>query len=185
MKADDDSGSIPSQVAPSSSSLRNRVAKPSPLQNPSPSSPNMVISGGESTAPEDDNVIVLGPAPSSPPYLTRPEIESTKRDSKASSIVPPSPTDSFSFLAPPLSSFSSSPDPTAVEFQQRRKRAAKLTSFFGVEYRDLFDQVLDVIESEVKEDSIMGELSPEETQVCFLPSLSFRHVVDLVAQRSS
>lgn len=79
------------------------------------------------------------------------------------SFSPSSPTDSFSHLATP------SVRGVAVEahgFQQRRKRAEKLSSFFGVEYRELFTEVLDVIESEVQLDSMSGSLSPEETQVC-------------------
>ncbi|KAF8323114.1 hypothetical protein DL93DRAFT_2033983, partial [Clavulina sp. PMI_390] len=55
--------------------------------------------------------------------------------------------------------------PSAGDFQQRRRQAAKLSSFFGVEYRELFTDVLEVIEDEVKNDSVQGHLSSEETQV--------------------
>lgn len=77
--------------------------------------------------------------------------------------IPPSPTDSFSFLT--SQSSRGAEDLKADAFQQRRKRAEKLSSFFGVDYRELFTEVLDVIESEVRSDSIHGNLSPEETQV--------------------
>ncbi|CAE6472097.1 unnamed protein product [Rhizoctonia solani] len=49
-------------------------------------------------------------------------------------------------------------------FAARRKRAAKLSNFFGVSYRDLFGAVLDILESDVKEDKEEGSLSAAETQ---------------------
>ncbi|KAF8756007.1 hypothetical protein RHS01_04778 [Rhizoctonia solani] len=50
------------------------------------------------------------------------------------------------------------------QFAARRKRAAKLSNFFGVSYRDLFGAVLDILESDVKEDKEEGSLSAAETQ---------------------
>ncbi|CAE6536201.1 unnamed protein product [Rhizoctonia solani] len=50
------------------------------------------------------------------------------------------------------------------QFTARRKRAAKLSNFFGVSYRDLFGAVLDILESDVKEDKEEGALSADETQ---------------------
>ncbi|CAE6420472.1 unnamed protein product [Rhizoctonia solani] len=50
------------------------------------------------------------------------------------------------------------------QFTARRKRAAKLSNFFGVTYRDLFGAVLDILESDVKEDKEEGSLTPAETQ---------------------
>lgn len=93
--------------------------------------------------------LLTGPEPSIPGSLD-------------GSLQPPSPTDSFASLAP-LSARGETVE--AHGFQQRRKRAAKLSSFFGVDYRELFTEVLDVIESEVQSDSMSGSLSPEETQV--------------------
>lgn len=50
------------------------------------------------------------------------------------------------------------------EFATRRKRAAKLSKFFGVSYRDLFGAVLEILESDVKEDKEEGSLSAAETR---------------------
>lgn len=51
-------------------------------------------------------------------------------------------------------------------FEVRRRRAAKLTQFFGVQYRDLFGEVLDSIESSVREDEGKGALDASEVEVC-------------------
>jgi hypothetical protein len=53
---------------------------------------------------------------------------------------------------------------TRNQFAARRKRAAKLSKFFGVSYRDLFGAVLEILESDVKEDKEEGSLSAAETQ---------------------
>lgn len=58
-----------------------------------------------------------------------------------------------------------SPDPEMVTFQARRRRAAKLTNFFGVDYRDLIGDILENIENGVVEESHRGSLQPEEMQV--------------------
>ena len=50
-------------------------------------------------------------------------------------------------------------------FELRRRRAAKLTQFFGVQYRDLFGEVLDSIESSVREDEGKGALNAAEAEV--------------------
>ena len=50
-------------------------------------------------------------------------------------------------------------------FEVRRRRAAKLTQFFGVQYRDLFGEVLDSIESSVREDEGKGTLNAAEAEV--------------------
>ncbi|QRV97635.1 hypothetical protein RhiJN_25654 [Ceratobasidium sp. AG-Ba] len=52
----------------------------------------------------------------------------------------------------------------ANQFAARRKRAAKLSKFFGVSYRDLFGAVLDILESDVREDKEEGSLSAAETK---------------------
>ncbi|KAG9096876.1 hypothetical protein FS749_007532 [Ceratobasidium sp. UAMH 11750] len=54
------------------------------------------------------------------------------------------------------------------QFAARRKRAAKLSKFFGVSYRDLFGAVLDILESDVREDKEEGSLSAAETQVLLM-----------------
>ncbi|KAG9016691.1 hypothetical protein FRB90_002483 [Tulasnella sp. 427] len=70
---------------------------------------------------------------------------------------------------PSESSFTSlDVDPVVVDgFQQRRKRAAKLTQFFGTDYRSLFGEVLESIESGVKDDQTKGTLTEEEAKELF------------------
>lgn len=55
--------------------------------------------------------------------------------------------------------------PEPMAFQARRKRAAKLTHFFGATYRDLFGEVLDRIERGMLEEARHGEMSQEEIRV--------------------
>lgn len=57
------------------------------------------------------------------------------------------------------------PTPTETAFQQRRRRAAKLTHFFGVDYRDLMGEILDSIERGLEEESGKGTLKPDEVKV--------------------
>ncbi|KAH9997802.1 hypothetical protein BJV74DRAFT_986859 [Russula compacta] len=59
-----------------------------------------------------------------------------------------------------------SPSPEMTSFQARRRQAAKLTHFFGVDYRDLIGDVLESIEHYVEEESHRGSLRLEEIQVC-------------------
>lgn len=63
-----------------------------------------------------------------------------------------------------LSSGPSSPE--MASFQARRRQAAKLTHFFGVDYRDLIGDILESIEHDVQEESHRGSLHPAEIQVC-------------------
>ncbi|KAI0308072.1 hypothetical protein B0F90DRAFT_1813405 [Multifurca ochricompacta] len=58
----------------------------------------------------------------------------------------------------------SSPSPEMASFQARRRQAAKLTHFFGVDYRDLIGDILESIEHDVEEESHRGSLHPEEIQ---------------------
>lgn len=60
----------------------------------------------------------------------------------------------------------SSPSPEMASFQARRRQAAKLTHFFGVDYRDLIGDILESIEHDVQEESHRGSLHPAEIQVC-------------------
>ncbi|KAG6332094.1 hypothetical protein ID866_6997 [Astraeus odoratus] len=55
--------------------------------------------------------------------------------------------------------------PQTSEFQVRRRRAAKLTSFFGVDYRELIHDVLESIERGVEEERRRGNLQPEEVEL--------------------
>ncbi|KAI9511732.1 hypothetical protein F5148DRAFT_974712, partial [Russula earlei] len=59
---------------------------------------------------------------------------------------------------------SGSPSPQMTSFQTRRRQAAKLTHFFGVDYRDLIGDILESIEHCVEEESHRGGLHPEEIQ---------------------
>jgi len=54
--------------------------------------------------------------------------------------------------------------PDATDFQLRRRRAAKLTQFFGVDYRELIYDVLDSIERGVEEERKKGTLDSDEFQ---------------------
>jgi len=63
----------------------------------------------------------------------------------------------FSFTLPPAT-------PQASSFQQRRKRAAKLTHFFGVDYRELFDDVLESLENDMQLGKSKGVLRAEEAE---------------------
>jgi hypothetical protein len=58
-----------------------------------------------------------------------------------------------------------SPSPERTSFQARRRQAAKLTHFFGVDYRDLIGDILESIERYVEEESHRGTLRPEEIRV--------------------
>lgn len=72
-------------------------------------------------------------------------------------------------------------------FEVRRRRAAKLSHFFGVSYRNLFGEVLDSIEMGVREEEGKGSLNAEEAKVCF-SVLFVVHILimkqDLLAQLS-
>ncbi|TFY68583.1 hypothetical protein EVJ58_g901, partial [Rhodofomes roseus] len=57
-----------------------------------------------------------------------------------------------------------SPSPEENSFQQRRRRAAKLTQFFGVNYRDLMNEILESIEKGLEEERGRGTLKPDEVQ---------------------
>ncbi|KAG2076817.1 hypothetical protein BDR04DRAFT_1227574 [Suillus decipiens] len=50
------------------------------------------------------------------------------------------------------------------DFQLRRRRAAKLTHFFGVDYRELIHDILTSIEKGVEEERKRGTLRPEEVE---------------------
>ncbi|KAG5643129.1 hypothetical protein DXG03_001519 [Asterophora parasitica] len=58
-----------------------------------------------------------------------------------------------------------SPKPDATDFQARRRRAAKLTQFFGVDYTELIKDVLESIESGLEHERKRGTLDPEEVEL--------------------
>ena len=57
------------------------------------------------------------------------------------------------------------PDTEITTFQLRRRRAAKLAQFFGVNYRELVNEILDSIENGVQHDQRSGTLHAEEVEV--------------------
>ncbi|KAL0951805.1 hypothetical protein HGRIS_008472 [Hohenbuehelia grisea] len=56
------------------------------------------------------------------------------------------------------------PTPGATDFQLRRRRAAKLTAFFGVNYRDLIQDILESIEKGLEDERKRGTLNPDEVE---------------------
>ena len=60
-----------------------------------------------------------------------------------------------------------SPPPDVTEFQIRRRRAAKLMSFFGVDYKELITDVLNSIEEGVDNESLRGTMNADEVEVSF------------------
>jgi len=54
--------------------------------------------------------------------------------------------------------------PEIDTFQERRRKAAKLTQFFGVDYRELIRDILQSIENGVEHDHILGTLCAEEVE---------------------
>jgi len=58
------------------------------------------------------------------------------------------------------------PEPDLSDFQVRRRRAAKLTHFFGVDYRELFNDVLESLEAGLEHEHKRGTLRAEELEVC-------------------
>jgi hypothetical protein len=69
------------------------------------------------------------------------------------------------------------PKPGATDFQLRRRRAAKLTHFFGVDYRQIMTDILESIEKGVEEERKRGTLQAEEVEVRFrslFPGLRIR-----------
>jgi hypothetical protein len=68
----------------------------------------------------------------------------------------------------------STPKAEITAFQLRRRRAAKLTQFFGVNYRELISDVLDSIENGVQHEQQKGTLRAEEAEVCLFPIYIYR-----------
>jgi hypothetical protein len=55
--------------------------------------------------------------------------------------------------------------PEVTDFQARRRRAAKLTQFFGVDYRELISDVLESIENGLEHERKRGTLNADEVEV--------------------
>ncbi|KAI0718893.1 hypothetical protein C8T65DRAFT_68046 [Cerioporus squamosus] len=100
------------------------------------------------------------PAATSPPpnefTVTTPTTKAERRRSLPSRVSIASFTSEISMII--------APTPTETAFQQRRRRAAKLTHFFGVDYRDLMGEILDSIERGLEEERGKGTLKPDEVK---------------------
>lgn len=57
------------------------------------------------------------------------------------------------------------PPPEISAFEQKRRRAAKLTNFFGVSHRDIMSDILESIESGVAEERGKGNLNQAQADV--------------------
>jgi hypothetical protein len=73
--------------------------------------------------------------------------------------------------------------PEVSDFQMRRRRAAKLQNFFGVDYNDLIHDVLESIEKGVEDEGKRGTLNPAELQVDFFIVL-VRPIIDRFTYRT-
>jgi hypothetical protein len=108
---------------------------------------------------------------SSTPALQEFSLARGRRLSKAASIKSerrhslPTGTSSLRSLSSdyPITSVAS-PKPDATAFELRRRRAAKLTQFFGVDYRTLVKEVLESIEKGVEDERNGGALDPAEAE---------------------
>jgi len=70
------------------------------------------------------------------------------------------------------------PNTETTPFQLRRRRAAKLAQFFGVNYRELINEVLDSIENGVQHEQVKGTLHAEEVEVSPIPHFFPHDIAD-------
>lgn len=109
---------------------------------------------------------INGPDSSDDDDDTKPPADSLGRSPSYSSSVRsrrrslPARTNSLLSIASTITIPPPAPDPSG--FQQRRRRAAKLANFFGVNYRELFRDVLDSIEIGMREEVSIGNLQAED-----------------------
>lgn len=101
-----------------------------------------------------DDASIAFASPSTATGTPRPE----RRRSLPSRVSVASFSSEISALASPTLTIEAS-------FQQRRRRAAKLTHFFGVDYRDLMNEILESIEKGLEEERGKGTLRPDEVKV--------------------
>ncbi|KAF7302607.1 hypothetical protein HMN09_00895200 [Mycena chlorophos] len=120
----------------------------------------------------DETTNELSTPPPSPPAagsgISSSPSKSERRRSLPLGLLPRASISSLSSVATMQSdatTLAPSPDPAATEFQMRRKRAAKLTQFFGVDYRELIDDVLESIEAGLDAERKRGTLGPDEAEV--------------------
>lgn len=129
---------------------------------------NDIIDRDDRTSLVELHRYLQGEPPSSPllefaPASSSPSIKSERRRSLPSSIMSVSTAD---YNMPALK-------PESTDFQLRRRRAAKLTQFFGVDYKQIIHDVLESIEKGVEEERKRGTLQPEEVEalLCELRTL--------------
>jgi len=67
------------------------------------------------------------------------------------------------------SEYSITSPPEISTFEQKRRRAAKLTNFFGVNHRDIMEDILDSIENGVAEERGRGTLNQAQADVRLPP----------------
>ena len=84
-------------------------------------------------------------------------------DKRQQTLEPRASLSSINTVATNSTFLTLTPEPMA--FQARRRRAAKLTHFFGATYRDLFGEVLNRIERGMLEEARHGEMSQDEMKV--------------------
>ncbi|KIY65978.1 hypothetical protein CYLTODRAFT_399541 [Cylindrobasidium torrendii FP15055 ss-10] len=104
-------------------------------------------------------------------YLTTPSTPSTVMDDKRSSIMSerrrslPVRTSTTSLHSQySLAESLASPKPDITEFELRRRKAAKLTAFFGVDYNDVIKDVLESIETGLEHERKRGTINFEEAE---------------------
>ncbi|PCH34118.1 hypothetical protein WOLCODRAFT_141980 [Wolfiporia cocos MD-104 SS10] len=119
----------------------------------------------EPSPPTSPGTATLSP-PSSPPARRGERRRSLPSRTSIASISTLSTLSSVASLAsPPLPARANTDgDDGGSGFQQRRRRAAKLTQFFGVNYRDLMAEILESIERGLEEERGRGTLKPDEMQ---------------------
>ncbi|KIL01008.1 hypothetical protein PAXRUDRAFT_821016 [Paxillus rubicundulus Ve08.2h10] len=104
-------------------------------------------------------VTETSPEEETPVHVRRMSTASSLRSERRHSLPTKASSTSLS------SEFTLSLESKRSEFQLRRRRAAKLTHFFGVDYRELVHDVLESIEKGVEEERRRGTLQPEEVEV--------------------
>ena len=97
---------------------------------------------------------------------SEPDIPSTSAPAAASRNERRSSLPSYPSIASLRSEYSiTSPPPEVSIFEQKRRRAAKLTNFFGVNHRDIMTDILESIESGVAEERGRGTLNQAQADV--------------------
>ena len=85
-------------------------------------------------------------------------------------------------LSPTVSEFER---PDVTDFQWRRRKAAKLTQFFGVNHREVIEEVLSSIEHGLEFEQERGAIEAEEAEVRVLAITGIDSLVHTDALRRS